>query len=80
MMRKRRMHRALALLGFLAVTGCQEASTGPMADGLTPDEVLELTVLEEPRIILSEQFKPGLQPVDEHAEGDILFVLGGAAR
>jgi HEPN domain-containing protein len=46
-MMKRMMHRTLALLGLLAVAGCQEAGTGPFMDGLTSDEVLELTVLEE---------------------------------
>jgi HEPN domain-containing protein len=47
MMKTRMMHRTLALFGLLAVAACDESGTGPFLDDLTPEEVLELTVLED---------------------------------
>ena len=40
-------HRALALAGVLAVAACDQVGTGPAANDLTPDEQLELAVLED---------------------------------
>ncbi|MDH3206766.1 MAG: HEPN domain-containing protein [Gemmatimonadota bacterium] len=47
MMKTWMMHRNLALLGLLAVAACDQVGTGLFNDDLTPDEVLELTVLED---------------------------------
>jgi HEPN domain-containing protein len=40
-------HRALALAGVLAVAACDQVGTGPAANDLTPEEQLELAVLED---------------------------------
>jgi len=48
MMKTYRMtHRALALFGLLALAACDQAGTGPFIGSLTPEEALELTVLED---------------------------------
>lgn len=46
-MKTRKTHPILALLGLFALAACDEAGTGPLTDDLTPDEELELTVLED---------------------------------
>lgn len=40
-------HRALALAGVLALAACDQVGTGPAANDLTPEEQLELAVLED---------------------------------
>jgi hypothetical protein len=40
-------HRALALMGLLTLAACDQAGTDPWADGATPEEILELAVLED---------------------------------
>ena len=47
MMKTRKTHRALALFGLLAFAACDQAGTGPLIDGLTLEETLELTVVED---------------------------------
>jgi HEPN domain-containing protein len=47
MMKTWMTYRALALFGVLAIAACDQAGTGPFLDGLTPDEELELAVLED---------------------------------
>lgn len=46
-MKTRKMHGAVIVLGLLALAACDQDGTGPVSDDLTPDEVQELTVLED---------------------------------
>lgn len=46
-MKTRTTHMILALFGVLTIAACAEDGTGLFMDGLTPDEALELTVLED---------------------------------
>ena len=73
-MKTRKMQGAALVLGLFVLAACDQDSTGPLADNLTPDELLELTVLED-----QSSFNVALELVAVGEEVAGPLAVGGSA-